>query len=61
MSAVVRALKGVRWYLRELTGEAKWDHYVDHCAAHGHQPVSRREFERHRSDAAELDMGGRCC
>ena len=61
MNAVVRALKGVRWYLKELTGEAQWDHYVDHCARHGHPPVSRREFERRRSDAAELDMGGRCC
>ncbi len=61
MNAVVRALKGVRWYLRELTGEAQWDHYVEHCARHGHEPVTRREFERRRSDAAELDMGGRCC
>lgn len=61
MSAVVRALKGVRWYLRELTGEAQWDHYLDRCARHGHEPVTRREFERARSDAAELDMGGRCC
>lgn len=61
MSAVVRALRGLRWYLRELTGEAQWDHYVDHCARSGHAPMTRREFERRRSDAAELDMGGRCC
>ncbi len=61
MSAVVRALKGVHWYLRELTGEAQWDHYLEHCARSGHPPMSRREFERQRSDAAELDMGGRCC
>ena len=61
MSAVVRALKGVRWYLRELTGEAQWHHYLAHCEQHGHTPVSRREFERKRSDDAELDMGGRCC
>ncbi len=35
MSAVVRALKGVHWYLRELTGEAQWDHYLEHWPAPG--------------------------
>jgi len=61
VSAVLRALKGVHWYLKELTGEAGWDRYLEHCARHGHTPMSRREFERRRSDEAELDMGGRCC
>jgi uncharacterized short protein YbdD (DUF466 family) len=51
----------VRWYLREFTGEARWDRYLEHCAAQGHRPMSRREFERRLSDDAELDMGGRCC
>ncbi len=61
MSAVVRVLKGVHWYLRELTGEAHWDRYLEHCAQCGHAPMSRREFERRRGDAAELDVRGRCC
>jgi uncharacterized short protein YbdD (DUF466 family) len=61
VSAVVRALRGVRWYLRELTGEAGWDRYLEHCAEHGHEPMSRREFEKRRSDAREANPVTRCC
>ena len=60
-SAVVRAWRGVRWYLREFTGEARWDHYLEHCEAHGHTPMSRREFERLRADAVEKNPISRCC
>jgi uncharacterized short protein YbdD (DUF466 family) len=58
---VGRAWQGVRWYLREFTGEARWDHYLEHCAEHGHTPMSRREFERRRADAAEGAAINRCC
>ena len=51
----------MRWYLREFTGEARWDRYLEHCAEHGHAPMSRREFERRRSDAAETNPISRCC
>ncbi len=61
MTAVVRAWQGVRWYLREFTGEARWDRYLEHCAAHGHEPMTRREFERRRSDALEANPVSRCC
>ncbi|PRY47479.1 uncharacterized protein DUF466 [Geodermatophilus tzadiensis] len=60
-SAAVRAWRGVRWYLREWSGEARWDDYLAHCAAHGHQPVSRREFERRRADERERTSVSRCC
>ena len=60
-TATVRALRGVRWYLREFTGEARWDDYVRHCAEHGHTPMSRREFERARADEAEKNPISRCC
>jgi uncharacterized short protein YbdD (DUF466 family) len=60
-AAVTRAWRGVRWYLREFTGEANWDRYLEHCTAHGHTPMSRREFERQRSDAAEKNPISRCC
>ena len=60
-AAVVRAGRGVRWYLREWSGEARWDDYVRECAEHGHAPVSRREFERRRADAAERNPVSRCC
>ena len=59
--AVVQALRNVRWYLRELTGEARWDDYLQHCRAHGHTPMSRREFERLRADEAEKNPINRCC
>ena len=60
-AAVVRAGRGVRWYLREWSGESRWDDYLRECAEHGHAPVSRREFERRRSDAAERNPVSRCC
>ncbi len=60
-SALVRAGRGVRWYLREFTGEARWDDYLRGCAEHGHAPVSRREFERRRADLAERTPASRCC
>ena len=60
-AVVVRAGRGVRWYLREWSGEARWDDYLAECAAHGHAPVSRREFERRRADARESAPMSRCC
>jgi uncharacterized short protein YbdD (DUF466 family) len=61
MSALVRAWRGLRWYVRELTGEARWDEYVDRCAREGVVPMSRRAFERHRADLREHDPQSRCC
>jgi uncharacterized short protein YbdD (DUF466 family) len=58
---LVRTWRGVRWYLKEFTGEANWDSYLEHCAEHGHTPVSRREFERRRADAVENAPMSRCC
>jgi uncharacterized short protein YbdD (DUF466 family) len=60
-TATVRAWRGVRWYLREFTGEARWDDYLRHCTEHGHSPMSRREFERRRADAQEKTPISRCC
>ena len=60
-AALLRAGRGVRWYLREWSGEARWDDYLAHCTRHGHRPVSRREFERQRADAAERSPVSRCC
>jgi uncharacterized short protein YbdD (DUF466 family) len=60
-AALSRAWEGVRWYLKEFTGEARWDDYLEHCAQHGHAPMSRYEFERQRTDAAERNPVTRCC
>lgn len=59
--AVRRALAGVWWYLRELSGEARWDDYLERCEREGVAPMSRREFERHRDEHRERSTQGRCC
>jgi uncharacterized short protein YbdD (DUF466 family) len=58
---VVDAGRFVRWYVRQLTGEAKWDEYVAWCRSCGEEPMSRREFERHRAEHREASPGARCC
>ncbi|MER6169765.1 YbdD/YjiX family protein [Streptosporangium sp. NPDC001681] len=51
-----------RWYLRELTGSGEYDRYLAQHRSHPHSPpLSRREFERHRSDLREKSPGIRCC
>ena len=54
---------GVCWYLREVSGESAYDHYVTHMRhEHLDQPVmSRRDFERRRQDAREENPRARCC
>lgn len=61
MTAVVDMARRLRWYVRQLTGEAKWDDYVAECAASGDPPMSRREFEHLRDREREQSPGGRCC
>ena len=60
-SPVRRAVASVRWYLRELSGEGKWDAYGERCERDGVVPMSRREFERHRDHHRERSTQGRCC
>lgn len=56
-------LRAVHWYLRELTGETAYDRYRErHEREHpACAPLSRREFERRRSDSATIAPGSRCC
>ncbi|BCB86346.1 YbdD/YjiX family protein [Phytohabitans suffuscus] len=58
-----RALAAVRWYLRELTGESQYDHYVDrHRRLHPDQPLlTRREFEHRRTDRRDQNPTASCC
>jgi uncharacterized short protein YbdD (DUF466 family) len=55
--------QGVRWYLRELTGESQYERYLErHAREHPDTaPLSRREFERRRIDAKDATPGSRCC
>ncbi len=58
---VRRALAGVRWYAKELSGESKWDEHLARCARDGTEPMTRRAFERHRDHLREGATQGRCC
>ncbi|NEB79752.1 YbdD/YjiX family protein [Streptomyces sp. SID14478] len=64
-SVLLRVVRHVRWYVRELTDESAYERYVAHVrAAHpGTCVPSRREFERKRTDRQEADprQGFRCC
>jgi uncharacterized short protein YbdD (DUF466 family) len=46
------------WYVRELSGETAYEHYLDHCGrVHpGESVLSRREFEDRRTTPTV-----RCC
>ncbi|MFI5616362.1 CstA-like transporter-associated (seleno)protein [Streptomyces sp. NPDC051567] len=60
-----RALATARFYVREFSGEAAYDRYVAHTRSHDPQAqvLTRRAFERARTDAREADPreGFRCC
>lgn len=56
-----RAQGGLVWYLKEATGEAKWDEYLERCRREGREAMSRREFERHRAEHKERNPQSRCC
>lgn len=56
-----RALAGIRWYLREWSGEGRWDAYLADCERVGMVPMSRREYERHRDHLREHSTQSRCC
>ncbi|WP_083934016.1 YbdD/YjiX family protein [Kribbella catacumbae] len=62
-STAVRAWRGIRWYLREATGESAYDRYVAKgCTEHpGSVPMDRRTFERHRQDLENQRPQQRCC
>lgn len=58
---VRRVFAGLRWYVREVTGDARYDRYAEQCRAAGHQPPSRAAYERARVDHRERHPEGRCC
>ncbi|WP_043659550.1 YbdD/YjiX family protein [Thermocrispum municipale] len=62
LQRVRRTMRGVRWYLAELTGETEYDRYVEHHKRlHPGEPVlSRREYERQRFERS-AQPGARCC
>ncbi|MFI2371731.1 YbdD/YjiX family protein [Streptomyces sp. NPDC018833] len=63
MTTVGKLLGAVRWYVREVTGEADYDRYCErHRHHHPHVPLpTRREFQRIHTARRELDRPSRCC
>ena len=61
--SVREAFAGIRWYLREVSGESAYDRYVEHTRRdHPDQAVmSRRDFERWRQDDRDRNPRARCC
>jgi uncharacterized short protein YbdD (DUF466 family) len=55
--------RGLRWYLREVSGESAYNRYVEQTRReHPHAPVlDRNAFERARQDRRDLDPPQRCC
>ena len=60
-AAALKAGRGIRWYLKQATGEAKWDEYLERCSSEDAEPMSRRDFERHRVEHKENSPQSRCC
>ncbi len=60
-TAALRARSGLVWYLKQVSGESRWDEYVDRCRRDGIVPMTRRDFERHRTDHQESHPQSRCC
>jgi len=60
-SSALRVGRGIRWYLKQVTGEAKWDEYLERTRNENVSPVSRRDFERHRAEHKERTPQARCC
>jgi hypothetical protein len=60
-TAVLKVGRGIRWYLKQATGEAKWDDYLGECRSKGLEPMPRRDFEWHRTDHKENNPQSRCC
>jgi uncharacterized short protein YbdD (DUF466 family) len=57
----IKAVRGIRWYLKQVSGEAKWDEYLELARSEDMEPMSRRDFERHRSEHKENNPQARCC
>jgi len=51
----------VRWYLREISGAARYDRYVQLARSSGRTPLDRAAYERQRVDHREAHPEGRCC
>jgi uncharacterized short protein YbdD (DUF466 family) len=63
LKGAARPLRGIRWYVREISGDADYDRYRErHLRNHPGTPVpSRRTYERQRTQHREKHPQSRCC
>lgn len=60
----IRAVwRGIVWYMREISGEARYDHYLEHFAQEhpGEKPLSETEFLRAREEYDKHHPNTSCC
>lgn len=60
---VSEVVGGVRWYLREVSGETAYERHVEHVRREHPDAMvmSRRDFERLRQDHRNDNPRARCC
>lgn len=58
-----RAWQGVVWYMREISGEARYDHYLEHMHAHHphEEPLDERAWLREQEQYQRLHPNTSCC
>ncbi|MGH3765943.1 MAG: YbdD/YjiX family protein [Pseudonocardiaceae bacterium] len=61
--SIGRLLRELYWYLRELSGESYYEHYVarQHELHPGQLMMTLSEFQRWRYERAENQPETRCC
>ncbi|MDJ1113904.1 YbdD/YjiX family protein [Microbacterium sp. LX3-4] len=60
---LVRAGRGIRWYMTALMGDSAYGTYVaHHRRTHpGEEPMTERQFWRQKMDDQDRNPGARCC
>jgi hypothetical protein len=62
VDAARRVWAGIRWYATGVLGGSKYEGYLSWHARHGKgEPLSEKEYWRHRTEHEEQHPEGRCC
>lgn len=63
VATLSKAWRGVVWYMREISGEARYDHYLEHFAAEhpDERPLSEKEFLLAREAYDREHPNTSCC
>ncbi len=58
-----RAWQSLAWYMNGLTGQSKYEVYLEHerLAHPDREPLSEREFWRQHYAEQDANPGARCC